>query len=119
MSPEYMGKHRSDYLLTVPTVWIEGSSSTPSTHVITSWEPPVNDLLYLLFDKKRDESRAVTIINKLSGKALEVEGLSNNQGARLQQVTRDGAANQRWFVKRIKFIWHRSISRIVGREVLR
>jgi hypothetical protein len=77
-----MGRRRSDYLLTVPTVWIERSSPTPSTHVITSFEPPVNDLLSLFSDKERDESHAVTIINKLSGKALEVEGLSNNQGAR-------------------------------------
>jgi hypothetical protein len=119
MSPENMGRRRSDYLLTVPTVWIEGSSPTPSTHVITSFEPPVNDLLSLFCDKKRDESHAVTIINKLSGKALEVEGLSNNQGARIQLVTLNGAASQRWFVKRTKFISYRSILRIVGREVLR
>jgi hypothetical protein len=119
MSSEYMGRRRSDYLLTLPTVWIEGSSPTPSTHVITSFEPPVNDLLSSLFDKRRDESRPMTIINKLSGKALQVEGLSNNQGARIQQVTRNDAANQRWFVKRTKFISYRSIPRIVGRAVLR
>jgi Ricin-type beta-trefoil lectin domain len=61
----------------------------------------------------------VIIINKLSGNALEVEGLSNNQGARIQLVTRNGAASQRWFVKRTKCISYRSILRIVGREVLR
>jgi hypothetical protein len=58
MSSEYMGRRRSDYLLTVPTVWIKGSSLTPSTHVITSFEPPVKDLLSLLFDKERNESQA-------------------------------------------------------------
>jgi len=118
MSPKFQERGRGDYLLTVPTVWIEGSSPTPSTHVITSFEPPLNDLLSLLFGKKRDESHAVTIINKLSGKALEVENSSSNPGARLQQVTRDGAANQRWFVKRTKFVSHRNISRIAAREQL-
>jgi Ricin-type beta-trefoil lectin domain-like len=54
----------------------------------------------------------------LSGKALTVEDSSTNQGARIQQVTRNGAANQRWFVKRMKFIAQRIIPRVVDRKVL-
>jgi hypothetical protein len=62
--------------------------------------------------------QSVTILNKLSGKALTVEDSSTNQGARIQQVTRNGAANQRWFVKRMKFIAQRIIPGVVDRKVL-
>ena len=65
-----------------------------------------------------DRFQSVTILNKLSGKALTVEDSSTNQGARIQQVTRNGAANQRWFVKRMRFIEQRIIPRVVDREVL-
>ena len=41
----------------------------------------------LLFETVKHEPQSVTIVNKLSGKALEVENSSVHRGARIQQVT--------------------------------
>ena len=63
----------------------------------------------LLLETQKHEPRSVTIVNKFSGKALEVENSSVHQGARIQQVTLNGAAGQHWFVKFTKFIRRRTI----------
>ena len=73
----------------------------------------------LLFETLKHEPQSVTIVNKLSGKALEVESSSVHQGARIQQVTLNGAASQRWFVKLTKFSRHRTIPGTIGRQAER
>jgi hypothetical protein len=131
MSPEYIGGRRSDRLPTVISIWLEGRSPLPSINLIAALEASFNIVFDLfgigrnatpseiIINKLRtDRFQSVTILNKLSGKALTVEDSSTNQGASIQQVTRNGAANQRWFVKRTKFIKHRIIPQIVDREVL-
>ena len=47
-------QRQSDYLVTVPSVWLEGDSPTPSTHVVKAWTPPVNIVLAILFGRERD-----------------------------------------------------------------
>jgi len=88
-------QRQSDYLVTVPSVWLEGDSPTPSTHVVKAWTPPVNIVLAILFGRERDISQPDSIVNKLSGKALEVEDSSTSQGPRIehQQVARNDAPN--------------------------
>jgi hypothetical protein len=61
----------------------------------------------------------VTIVNKFSGKALEVENSSVRQGARIEQVTLSGGAGQHWFVKFTKFIRCRTIPSTIGRQAQR
>jgi hypothetical protein len=129
MSPEYM--EGSDRLPTVPSIWLEGRSPLPSINLIAALEASF-EIVFGLFGIGRNATpseliinkpatnrfRSVTILNKLSGKALTVENSSTNQGARIQQVTRNGAANQRWFFERMKFIAHRINPRVVDRKVL-
>ena len=95
MSSIRRGQRQSDYLVTVPSVWLEGDSPTASTHVVKAWTPPVNIVLAILFGKERDISQPDSIVNKLSGKALEVEDSSTSQGHRIehQQVTRNDTPN--------------------------
>jgi hypothetical protein len=73
----------------------------------------------LLFCTETNRTQSVTIVNKLSGKVLEVENSSTDRGARIQQVTRNGAPNQRWFIKPMKLIWHRTIPELAGRQAHR
>ncbi len=73
----------------------------------------------LLLETEKHEPRSVTIVNKFSGKALEVENSSVHQGARIQQVTLSGAASQHWFVKFTKFIRRRTIPSTIGRQAQR
>jgi hypothetical protein len=131
MSPEYMEGRRRDRPLTVASIWLEGRSPVPSINLIAALEASF-DIVFGLFGIGRNATpseiiinklatnrfQSVTIQNKLSGKALTVEDSSTNQGARIQQVTRNGGANQRWFVKRMKFIAQRIIPRVVDRRVL-
>ena len=52
----------------------------------------------IIINKLRTERfQSITILNKLSGKALTVEDSSTNQDARIEQLTRSDAPNQRWF----------------------
>lgn len=73
----------------------------------------------LLLETEKHEPRSVTIVNKFSGKALEVENSSVHQGARIQQVTLSGAASQHWFVKFTKFIRCPTIPSTIGRQAQR
>jgi hypothetical protein len=75
-------QRQSDNLVTVPSVWLEGDSATPSTHVVKAWAPPVNIVLAIFFGRGRD--KADSIVNKLSGKALEVEDSSTSQRPRIE-----------------------------------
>ena len=73
----------------------------------------------ILLGPERGADQPMTIINKLSGKALEVENASTNQAARIHQVTRNRAPNQRWFIKRAKFSKHVAIPAVIFRQVHR
>jgi hypothetical protein len=73
MRHKKVGESRSEYLLTVPSVWTEESSPMPSTHRITAWEAPINILFAEVFGKAENASEAVTIENLLRTKALEGE----------------------------------------------
>ena len=73
----------------------------------------------LLLETEKHEPRSVIIVNKFSGKALEVENSSVHQGARIQQVTLNGAAGQHWFVKFTKFIGRRTMLGTTGRQAQR
>ena len=116
MTPR-VGQQRSDSLLTIRNVWTEGKTPMPRDP-ISICETNINNLLDLFLGKgtsmllglERNATQPVTIVNKLSGKALEVEDSSTDQGARIQQVTRNGAANQRWFIEHIKLSKHMAIA---------
>ena len=119
-------QQRSDSVLTIRNVEIEGKAPI-LRNPISIFETNINILLGLLLGKgtsvllglERNTGRPVTIINKLSGKALEVENCSTEQGARIRQVTRDGAANQRWLIKHIKFSNHMAIPGVIFRQAHR
>jgi hypothetical protein len=102
-----------------------GKPQTP--YLIRGWEASF-DILFalvlgrgtdLLLEPQKHEPRSVTIVNKFSGKALEVENSSVHQGARIQQVTFNGAASRHWFVKFTKFIRRRTIPSTIGRQARR
>jgi hypothetical protein len=73
------------------------------TRSITGWNASFEILIALFLGKgaalllgaETDPPQSVTIVNKLSGKVLEVEDSSTTWGARVQQITRNGAPNQR------------------------
>jgi hypothetical protein len=103
-------QQQSDSVLTVRNVSMEGKAPTP-LNPVSIYETNINTLLGLFLGKgtsillglERNATRPVSIVNKLSGMALEVEDASTDQNARIQQVRRNnGAANQRWFIKFIK-----------------
>jgi Ricin-type beta-trefoil lectin domain-like len=119
MSPKYMVGRRSDFHLTGASVWLDGNAAMPSTDLITARGSPINTLLSHFFSTGRNASQSVIIVNKLSGKALEVENSSSNHGARIQQFTRNGTSNQRWFVKCTKFIKYRALPGMIRHRVRR
>jgi len=94
------------------------------TQSITGWNASFEILIALFLGKgtalllgtETDPPQSVAIVNKLSGKVLEVEDSSTTWGARVQQITRNGAPNQRWFVKPIKLVVHPAIPKEVGRQ---
>src|SRR5262245_46238130 len=96
-------------------------------HSITGWNAPFEILVAVLLGRGTDlilgtetnSTQSVTIVNKLSGKVLEVENSSTGWGARIQQVTRNGAPNQRWFVKPMKLIKCRTIPEALSRKAHR
>jgi hypothetical protein len=103
---------------------VEGKAPIP-LNPISIYETNINNLLGLFLGKgtsillglERNTTRPVSIINKFSGMALEVEDSSADQGARIQQVTpNNGAANQRWF---IKFIEHAAVPGVIFHQVHR
>ena len=73
----------------------------------------------LFLETEKHEPQSVTIVNKFSGKALEVENSSIHQGARIQQVTLNGGASQHWLVQFTKFIRRRTIPGTAGRQAQR
>jgi Ricin-type beta-trefoil lectin domain-like len=125
MTPR-MGQQEIDGLLTIRNAWMEGKAPMPSDPV-SVFETNINNLLALFLGKgtsvllgpERSASQPVTIINKLSGKALEVENASIDQAARILQVTRNGVPNQRWFIKRAKFSKQMVIPAVIFREMHR
>ena len=112
MSPEYMEGHRSDRLPNVTGMWLEGRVPLPSMNLIAALESSF-DVVFALFGIGRnatpsgsiintlrtDRFQSLTILNKLSGKALTVEDSSTHQGARIEQITRSDAPHQRWSIQ--------------------
>jgi hypothetical protein len=119
-------RQRSNGFLTTRNAWIEGRAPMPSG-LLSCYESNINILLGLflggelssLLCHERDAIQPVTIINKLSGKALEVENASIDQSAHTHQVTRSGEPNQQWLIKRAKFTKHVPSSATIYREVHR
>jgi Ricin-type beta-trefoil lectin domain-like len=132
MNSKSQGKPPNDRLFNIRNRWLEGTTPMPRAFIPVC-EANVNNLLTILTGPGRNShqtstinnnitknvSQPVTIVNKLSDKALEIGNLLDEKGARIQQNARNGAANQRWFVKHAKFIMPRSLPRIAGRELLR
>jgi|SRR6516164_2109219 len=121
-----MGQQQSDGFLTKRNAWMEGKAPMPNDPP-SIFETNFNNLLGLflgrgtsiLLGPERGAAEPVTIINKLSGKALEVENASINQAAHIHQVTRNGASNQRWFIKQAKFSIRVAIPAVMFREAYR
>ena len=101
MTPVRIGKPQTLYLVRGLEGTFDGSTFCSP---LFSAKGPTSFL-----ETEKHEPRSVTIVNKFSGKALEVENSSVHQGARIQQVTLSGAASQHWFVKFTKFIRCRTI----------
>ena len=121
-----IGQRQNYDFLTIRNAWMEGKAPMPSDPV-SIFETNFNNLLGLLVGREtkvplspeRCAAHPVTIINKLSGKALEVENASIDQAARIHQVTRNGTLNQRWFTKRANFSRYMAIPAAIFREVHR
>jgi hypothetical protein len=143
MSPEYMEGRRNDRLPDVTGMWLEGRLPLPSMNLIAALESSF-DLVVALFGIGRnatpsgsiinklrtDRFHSMTILNKLSGKALTVEGSSTNQGARIEQITRSDfredrhaavcdAPNQRWSIKYVKSNGHHTSPGVIAKEARR
>jgi hypothetical protein len=97
------------------------------TYSITGLDGSLNILLSVLLGKgtplllgmEADSAQPVIIVNKLSGKVLEVEDSLTNRGARIHQVSRNGAPNQRWFVKPARLIRRRIVPEVIRRHAQR
>jgi Ricin-type beta-trefoil lectin domain-like len=121
-----LARQQSNGFLTTRNAWIEGRTPRPSGF-LSCYESNINILLGLflggdlssLLCPERDAFQPVTIINKHSGKALEIEGASTNQFARTRQVTPNGEPNQRWFIERPKFSKPMAVPAAIFREAYR
>jgi hypothetical protein len=117
MSPKIIGERRSDRLPTGASIWLAARSSLPGINLIATLESSF-DIVFALFgigrsptpsgtiinELRTDRLQSMTILNKLSGKALTVEDSSTKQGARIEQITRSDSPNQRWSIKSIKYL---------------
>jgi hypothetical protein len=119
MSLEYIVGHRSDCRLTGDDLASDKNSSMLGPDLIIERGSPIDTLLRHFFSAGENASQSMIIINKLSGKALEVENSSADLGARVQQFTLNGASNQRWSVKGTKFLKYRAVPGVIGRQALR
>src|SRR6266478_95314 len=113
MSPEYMEGRRSDRLPNVTGMWLEGRLPLPNMNLIAALESSF-DVVFALFGIGRSATPSGIIINKLSGKALTVEDSSTNQGARIEQITRSDAPNQRWSIKYVKSKGHHTSPGVIA-----
>jgi hypothetical protein len=113
-------------------MWLEGRLPLPSMNLIAALESSF-DVVFALFGIGRnatssgsiinklrtDRFQSMTILNKLSGKALAVEDSSTNQGARIEQITRSDAPNQRWSIKYVKSNGHHTSPGVIANEARR
>jgi Ricin-type beta-trefoil lectin domain-like len=119
-------QQQGERVLTIRNVWMEGKAPIPRDP-ISIYETNIKNLLDLFLGKgtrmllglETNAAQPIAIVNKLTGKALEVENSSVNQGARIQQGTWNDTPNQRWFVTRTKFSKHMLIPASIFREVHR
>ena len=132
MSPEYIEGRQSDRLPNVTGMWLEGRLPLPSMNLIAALESSF-DVVFALFGIGRnatpsgiiinklrtDRFQSMTILNKLSGKALAVEDSSTNQGARIEQITRSDAPHQRWSIQYVKSNGHHTIPGVIASETRR
>jgi hypothetical protein len=120
------GQQRSDSLPIIRNIWVEEKAMMPNNPV-SILETNFNNLLGLflgrgtsiLLGPERGADQPVTIVNKLSGKALEVENPPMNQAARIYQATRNDTPNQQWFIKRTKFSKNMAIPAAIFRNAHR
>jgi hypothetical protein len=110
-------------------MWLEGRLPLPSMNLIAALESSF-DIVFALFGIGRnatpsgiiinklrtDRFQSMTILNKLSGKALTVEDSSTSQGARIEQITRSDAPNQRWSIKYVKANGHHTSPGVIANE---
>ena len=83
----------------------DGNSIRPRVDLTIQPGSPLSTLLAHFFSTEPNPSRFVTIINKLTGKALEVENSSTSEGARIQQFVRNEKAHQLWTLKFTNIVW--------------
>jgi hypothetical protein len=121
-----MRQQQSGGFLAIRNAWMEGRAPMPRGPVLIC-EANFNNLLNLFRSKGTSihlipegcAAQPVTIINKLSGKALELENASIGEAARILQATCNGALNQRWFIKRENPRKRMVIPAVIFREVHR
>ena len=132
MSPEYIEGRQSDRLPNATGMWLEGRLPLPSMNLIAALESSF-DVVFALFGIGRnatpsggvikrlrtDRFQSMTILNKLSGKALTVEDSSTDQGARIKQITRSDTPNQRWSIKYVKSNGHHTSPGMIANEARR
>jgi len=132
MSLQYMGGRRSDRPPNVASMQLKERPPLPSMNLIAALEGSFN-IVFGLFGigrnatpseivinkLKTERLQSMTILNKLSGKALTVEDSSTIQGARVVQLTRSDAPNQRWFIKYTKCNGHRTRLGVIANEAIR
>jgi hypothetical protein len=100
-------QQQGDEFLAIRNPWMEGKAPMPGDPV-SIFETNFNNLLNLYLGKgtsirlgiERPAARPVTIVNRLSGRALEIENASIDEAATVLQVTRNDAPNQRWLIER-------------------
>jgi hypothetical protein len=132
MTDKDMGGPRSDRLPTAATTWLEGRSPLPSINIIAALEASFN-IAFGLFGigenktpsgtiinrLRTDRLESMTILNKLSCKALTVENSSTKRGASIEQLTRSDAPNQRWFVQCAKSNGHHTCPGVIANDAHR
>jgi hypothetical protein len=119
-------QQQGDEFLAIRNPWMEGKAPMPGDPV-SIFETNFNNLLNLYLDKgtsiclgiEGSAARPVTIVNKLSGRALGVENASIGEAALIIQSTRNDAPNQRWFIERGKLGKKMVIPAVIFREVHR
>ena len=127
-----MGGRQSDRVPNVTSMWLEGRLPLPSMNLLATLETSF-DIVFSLFgigknatpsgmivSKLRTNNfQSMTILNKLSGKALSVEDSSTKQGARIEQLTPSNAPSQRWLIKYARSKGPHASPRVTANEVHR
>jgi hypothetical protein len=132
MNHKDMGGSRSHRLPTATATRLEGRSPLPSMNIIGALEASFNIVFGLfgigenatpsgiIINKLRtDRLESMTILNKLSDKALTVGDSSTKKSAPIEQLTRSDASNQRWFVQYAKSNGHHTSPGVIANNAHR